>query len=289
MAPLTGLPASSAAAAARPAVAVVVAGTKPQGLNAADVVWEEVTSPVRYIAVFQSQQASAVGPVTTTQPTDRMALAVLHPVVAYHGAAAKYFIKLLDASSVLDMGQATDAGLYKGSAGAYTVSTRAFNRPAAKAKATAPTALFPYWTAGSQTLGVRESRPASVKVHIPGAGTQVWTFDGHADRWSLTRGGPAVQVANLVIQTVSYKQIKVGPKTGLSVPSAQVLGTGQTQVFSGGAGGGTTGTAVGGIWSKQKLGDVTSYFDTGGNPMVFEPGPTWIILAPDGTQVTTST
>jgi hypothetical protein len=283
-APLTGLPASSAVAAAGPAVAIVVAGPKPQGLNAADVIWEEVTNPVRYIAVYQSQQADNVGPVTTTQPTDRMALAVLRPLVAYHGADAKYFIKLLDGSSVTDMGASNDPKLYKGSAGNYTVSTRAVVRAAAKASA--PPSLFPYWSPGSQALsGSHETRPSSVRLDIPGLGTQRWTFDAHKNRWLLTRGAPGVAVANLVIQTVPYKQIKVGPKAA-AVPSAQVVGTGQAQVFSGSAGGGATGTAATGIWSKPKVGDVTNYFDMGGAPMVFEPGPTWIVLAPNGTTVT---
>ena len=42
IAPLTGLPAASAADATRPAVALAVAGSSPQGLRSADVVFEEM-------------------------------------------------------------------------------------------------------------------------------------------------------------------------------------------------------------------------------------------------------
>ena len=66
IAPLTGLPVASPADAARPAVALDVAGPDPRGLSSADVVFEEITSPVRYIAVYQSRQAAGVGPITAT-------------------------------------------------------------------------------------------------------------------------------------------------------------------------------------------------------------------------------
>src|SRR5215472_8776660 len=73
LAPLTGLPAASAAAAGKPAVALDLAGPDPSGLSSADLVLQEFSSPVRYIAVYQSRQATA-GPVTGTQPTDKAAL-----------------------------------------------------------------------------------------------------------------------------------------------------------------------------------------------------------------------
>src|SRR5580658_2672033 len=49
VAPLTGLTVT-AATAQRPAVAVAVAGSDPVGLGSADLVFEEITSPVRYLA-----------------------------------------------------------------------------------------------------------------------------------------------------------------------------------------------------------------------------------------------
>src|SRR5712671_4674283 len=62
MAPLTGQPAT-ARGAGRAAVAVPVTSDHPQGLAAADLVFEELSSPLRYIAVYQSRDDSAVGPV----------------------------------------------------------------------------------------------------------------------------------------------------------------------------------------------------------------------------------
>ena len=283
-APLTGLPVRSAADAARPAVALVVSGVTPRGLTAADVVFEEMTTPVRYIAVFQSRQASAVGPITSTQPTDREALAVLHPLVGYQGAAAPFFIKLLDKSKVHDAGFAHFPGAYKATSAGLTASTSALAR--AVHGDAAPPPLFSYRGLGAgAAAGTSASALRSVGVSIPGHGTQDWAFDSRADRWVLTSGGPRVEVANLVIQTVSYKQVGVGRRTGLTVSSAQVIGAGRAEVLSSGAG---RGYAAMGTWSKPRSGDVTNYFGPGGSLVEFQPGPTWVILAPRGTQVSSS-
>jgi hypothetical protein len=289
VAPLTGLPVASAADAARPAVALDVAGPAPRGLSSADVVFEEITSPVRYIAVYQSRQGADVGPVTTTQPTDRAALAVLHPLIGYNGAAAKFFVKLLDRTKITDASDSHNPELYKSTAAGLVTSTQAISR--AVSGVAAPPSLLPYrdvGPGGSTLAGQGELKRSSVRVDIPGSGTQHWTFDAHKDRWFLTSGGPRVQVANLIVQTVRYKQISVKPRRGIIVPSAQLTGAGRAEVFSGAGGGGTGGTAASGTWSKPHNNDVTNYFDSSGAPMAFVPGPTWIILAPPGTQVSAS-
>jgi Protein of unknown function (DUF3048) C-terminal domain/Protein of unknown function (DUF3048) N-terminal domain len=288
LAPLTGLPVASSADAARPAVALDVAGPSPRGLAAADVVFEEATSPVRYIAVYQSREAAGVGPITTTQPTDRAALAVLHPLIGYDGAAAPYFVKLLDSTKIIDVGYAGHSSLYTPAAAGPTTSTRAIARAAPGA--TAPPPLFSYRDTGvaGGALADRESRRTSVSVTVPGLGSQDWVFNQKADRWLLTGGGPKVQAANLVIQTVQYKQIKVSPRLGVFVPSALVIGAGKAEVFSGSTSGGSGGTAAAGTWSKPRLTDLTNYFGSSGAPMAFLPGPTWIILAPSATHVSTA-
>jgi len=286
LAPLTGLPVPSSADAARPAVALDISGGKPHGLTAADVVLEEFASPVRYIAIYQSRQASNVGPIAPTQPTDRAALAVLHPLVGYHGAASNYFIKLLDKTKITDVSFSRAAALYATTATGLTTSTRAILRRAGGDAAPQP--LFYYrgvGAAGNTLASSGESRRSSVSVAVPGFPVQHWTFDQHANQWKLTHGGPAVTVANLVVQTVHYKQLNISPRHGVVVPSAEITGTGQAQVFSAGSHGGSGGTVAAGTWSKPRINDLTNYFDSHGAPMAFQPGPTWIILAPPGTQV----
>jgi hypothetical protein len=268
-------------------VALDISGSNPSGLASADVVFEQASSPVRYIAVYQSQKATGVGPITTTQPTDRTVLEVLRPLVGYDGAAAKYFIKLLDNAKVTDVGFAGHSSLYTSRAAGPTTSTQAIEREAGKA--TAPQPLFSYRGPGTgSTLSGTEFRRSSVSIALPGLGTQDWTFDSRADRWALTRGGPKVQAANVVVQTVPYKQVKINPSQGVIVPVAEAIGTGKAEVFSGSVSGGSGGTAATGTWSKPHAGEITNYFDSTGALMAFQPGPTWIILAPAGTRISTA-
>lgn len=289
LAPLTGLPTANAAAAGRSAVAVDLAGPDPSGLTSADVVFQEFSSPVRYVAVFQSKQATA-GPVTGSQPTDKQALSVLHPLLGYDGAAAPSFITSLHKSKVVkDAGYAGHPSLYTTGARGLIASTKAITN--AVTGQTAPPPLFRYRGAssGADTLAATGvSRPTSAHVTIPGYGTEHWAFSPRHDSWELTSGGPRVRVANVVVQTVSYKSVGINRRAGLSAQVAQVMGSGRAQVLSGSATGGSGGTAASGTWSKPHINDVTIYLETSGSPMAFQPGPTWIILAPVGTQVSTS-
>jgi len=289
LAPLTGLPAASAATAGRPAVALDLAGPDPSGLTSADVVFQEFSSPVRYVAVFQSKQATA-GPVTGAQPTDKQALSVLHPLLGYDGAAAPSFITSLDRSKVVkDAGYTDHPSLYTTGTQGPIASTKAITN--AVTGQTAPPPLFQYRGAisGADTLAATGvSRPTSAHVTIPGYGTEYWAFSPQHDSWELTSGGPRVRVANVVVQMVSYKSIGINRRAGLSAQVAQVIGGGRAEVLSSSAPGGSGGTAASGVWSKPHLKDVTSYVETSGSLMAFQPGPTWIILAPPGTQVSTS-
>jgi hypothetical protein len=288
LAPLTGLPAASEAAADKPAVALDLTGSDPSGLTSADLVFQEFSAPVRYIAVFQSKQATA-GPVTGTQPADKQALSVLHPLIGYDGAAAPFFITSLDKSKLKDAGYGAHPSLYTTGTQGLTTSTQAII--SAVTGETAPPQVFRYRgsSSGANTLAATGvSRPTSARVSIPGNATQDWTFSQKHNAWELTSGGPPVRVANVIVQTVPYKTIGINKRAGISAQVAQVLGRGHAEVLSGSAAGGSGGTAASGTWAKTHIRDVTSYLENSGSPMAFQPGSTWIILAPPGTTVSTS-
>jgi hypothetical protein len=268
--------------AQRPAVAVDVSGSDPAGLGSADVVFVEVTSPIRYLAVFQSEDASSVGPVTSTRPADGELLSVLHPLFCYAGGTSS-FIAALDATKVIDDGYAGHASLYSAGPGGLTVAPAML--AAAGGSDGPPPPLFSYRAPGQSLASAREVHPTSVKVVIPGQPTEQWTFDSRADRWVETAGGPRVSVANLVVQIVTFKAVYLSRKYGQTVPSARVFGTGPVTVLSGSAPGHGGGTSASGIWRKPGFPGVTDYLDSADVPMNFDPGPTWIVLAPAGTQI----
>jgi hypothetical protein len=279
-APLTGLTAASAPDAIRPAVALVVAGPSPQGLGSADVVFEEITTPLRYIAIYQSRAATGVGPITTTRPADGQVLSVLHPLFGYDGGTAPA-VRNLDKTKVTDLGGLRYPSLYTSTPQGLTASTQTM---AAAAQDGPPPPLFSYRGSGTNASDRFAStgtwHATSVQLTIPGAGTQTWNYDQHTGRWSQS-GGPAAQIANLVIQTVPYKAVSLDARLGLTAPSAEVIGTGDVEVLSGDM-------AADGTWAKRGLAEVTNYFDKNGSPLELEPGPTWVILAPQGTRVKTA-
>ncbi len=280
MAPLTGLFAA-AATTQQPAVAVAVADSDPVGLGSADLVFEERTSPVRYLAVFQSQQVSKVGPVTSILPTDGQALSVIHPLTTYNGGTSG-FISVLDATKIIDDGYQTHSSLYSAAQGGLTVSTAAV---AATGRSDGPPPpLFSYGALGTSLASAQETHPGSVRVDIPGQAPERWSFDARTDRWVETADGLRVSVANLVVQIVSFKTVYLSHRYGETAQSARFIGTGQVTVFSGKTPGGSMGSAAAGTWFKPSLSTVTNYFDAAHVPMNFEPGPTWVVLAPAGTQ-----
>jgi DUF3048 family protein len=284
-APLTDVAAASAADAQRRAVALVLSGSDPRGLTSADIVYQEFAAPVRYIAVFQSKEASGVGPLTSTQPTDGQALSVLRPLFGYDGGTP-VFTKVLDHTDVTDLGFTKHRSLYSAAGPGVTASTRAVQR--AVHGSGAPPQVFYYQGEGSSVVlaTAHLSKPASAKVTVPGYGTESWSYDSRTGLWTLTGGGPRVQVANVVVQTVAYKQAVVSHRAGTTVPSARLIGKGPVEVLSGTAGG--SGMAAPGTWAKPHLNQLTDYIDASGYPMAFQPGPTWVLFAPKGTKFSTS-
>jgi hypothetical protein len=281
-----------ATVAARPAIALAVGGRRPRGLASADLVFEEVTRPsVRYIAVFQTRQASVIGPITSTRPADGMALSVLHPLYGYDGGTPG-FLEVLRLSKVRDIGYSRHPALYQARGGQIMTSTSAiWKRAAAVRRDSSPPPLFQYRDRDggpAQLAAAGQRHVTSVKIILPGAATQRWQFDSAANGWRLISGGPRVEVSDLIVEIVRYKTVFLSHRDGRTAPSARVIGAGRAFVLTGDAGtpdSVPTGLAAVGNWSKPGLTAVTNFLDSQDFPLAMQPGPTWVILAPRSTRV----
>jgi hypothetical protein len=271
-------------------VALAIAGARPRGLGQADIVYEEISSPVRYLALFQSREAAGVGPITGTRPADGMIAGVLHAAVGYDGGTPG-FISVLSHQQVRDMGAATHPALYHQGAGGVTTGTARF---LARRGQPAPQ-FFPFrgegLLASDQLAASGTWRAARVQIRMPGAPAERWQYDAAARLWRRTAGGPAASAANLVVQRVQYKQVFLSHRDGITAPSARVFGAGQAIVLSSTAQTpvtGPLGLAVRATWAKPGVSDLTVFTAAGHGPVDFAPGRTWVILAPPGSKVTTS-
>jgi hypothetical protein len=272
-APLSGVPVSDAVAR-RPVLAVAVGSDPaPRGLDRADVIIEEITTPIRYLALYQSRDASVVGPITQTRPVDAQLLPVARPAVAYSGGPSG-FVQQLQRSGVMDLGYLTHPASYQDSASGLFAATATLYALTDGAASSPPLLTF---AAPGQSFATKGAVPArEVVVTMPGAPTQKWTYVAAARAWQ--RDDPGIRVSNLILQEVPYKQVELRHGKGVFVASARALGSGRSTVLSGPA-------AVGGQWLRPGPRQVTNYLDAADVPVRLAPGSTWVVLVPPGSNV----
>lgn len=277
-APLTGLPVGEDTAA-EPAVAVPVVerdgGTAPKGLSRADLVYQEFDRPgtSHLLAVYQSRSAGRIGPVDITRPVDVKLLPVLRPAYAFAGGPMGFVVQVA-AAGLHGVNRVTTPAAFRGS---YT-STALVTRHAGH-RLTAPPPVLSFAEAGDP-LGEHAGHSTKLTVRVPGQRTQVWAYDAGAKLWRRTKGGSDVAVANVVVQRVAYKNVVNGHIAGGITASALAVGHGACVAVS-------RDESVTCTWSRPGRDRQTNYADATAAALQFQPGASWILLAPPGTKVTT--
>lgn len=283
IAPLTGAPATSTQTATRGAIAVVVTlktgAPAPVGLNDADYVFEEVLgkNDHRLIAVFQSRDATKIGPVGDPGMVDLRLLPVLRPITANDGQPDRFAKRLHANTSLVDRSYPAAASSYQKS-GTWLYTSTAALYAHAPAGITPPN-IFPFVQPGLRMTSVVARATASVSITMPGESAEVWTYDtAHA---VFTRASPALSVANVIVLNVPYDSVPTANKKGSPVvASANVIGSGSCLIAS-------AGFSAPCSWSRTKAQAIPDIVDSSGYPVRLAPGPTWIVLAPTASKTTT--
>jgi hypothetical protein len=286
--PLTGV--SAGAVADRPALAVKIENSidaRPQtGLNAADLVWEEVVEGgiTRFVAVYHSNLPPEIGPVRSIRPMDPAITAPLHGLLAFSGGVPTY------------VGAARNSGLQvltqdSGTDGFHRISTR---RPPHNVYATpetlvaqaddahraAPAAQFAYPKAGRQPTAVTEGQPTgTLALTMSGVGHPHWTWNAEAGRWlraegstpAVEAGGSQLAATNVVVLRVDVVSTDARDPAGNPVPETLLTGSGKALVASGGH-------TVAATWSKAEIDDPVTLTGTDGDQVTLAPGNTWVEL-----------
>jgi hypothetical protein len=291
--PLTGR--ETDASVDRPALAVKIensAAARPQsGLNAADIVWEEVVEGgiTRYVAVYHSDLPSEIGPVRSIRPMDAAIAAPLGGLFAFSGGLPS-FVSAVD-----------DAGLQvlshdAGAAGFYRVGTRRaphnvyadprrFLDQADQEHQAAPLAQFDFATAGEQPTAIAAGTPAAaVQLKLSGSSRPEWTWSQADLAWLRAEGGtPAMsadggrlRATNVVVLRVDIVNTGYHDPAGNPVPETRLVGGGEALVATGGH-------AVAGAWSKLALSAPVILTGPLSSPVRLAPGTTWVELVPTGT------
>ncbi len=296
--PLSGEPPALGAVPGRPALAVKIdnyPAARPQsGLDKADVIFEEPVEGgiTRYVAVFQCQNASLVGPIRSARNIDIGIAGQLGTPLLAHVGGIDPVIADIDASPLVDVDIGSSESLEIHPAGRVapydTYSTTAIMWGTHPTMTTPPQPLFDF----STTVPAGGTPVSTVNIDFSGTSDVTWKWNPVTSTFQRFYGimpdtladGTQNAASNVIVQ---YVQISYGPwlensEGGLEVqadlyPNA----TGAAVVYR-------NGQAFPATWNRGALGSPTQFVNSAGQVIPMDPGQTWVELVPNTIQAITT-
>ncbi|HXW36000.1 MAG TPA: DUF3048 domain-containing protein [Acidimicrobiales bacterium] len=294
--PLTGSPAPGGVVPERPALAIKVDNypdARPQsGLDQADIVFEEPVEGgiTRFVAVFQCQEASLVGPVRSARYPDVGILDQLSKPIFIHAGGIDPIIEMLDEANLYNDDLFTHGAIVQRLSTRYPPYNTYVSTSAAwglePQDTTPPAPVFSY-------SDLPPPGTAVASIHIPFSGTsdETWTWSAKSNQWLLaysglpetdaTTGAP-IAATNVVVQMV---QTSTGPWLENDLGGYEV----EVDPTSGGA---VTvlrnGKAITGTWQRASIDSPMDLVASDGSTIPLQPGNTWVEMVPSYIQVTTA-
>lgn len=283
---------------ARPAVAVKIensAQSRPQtGLEAADVVWEEMVEGgiTRFNAVYHSAIPETVGPIRSVRPMDAAIAAPLGGILVMSGGQGPFVAAMREAGLQVMSNDEGAAGMYRNRSkvaphNVYGTMSE-FLANADDSRAVPPPAQFAFAVTGQGASAVISGSAAGrVAISFP-ASRPSWDWDG--ERWLRNEGsaaavsasGERLAATNVVVLRVDIRDTGTLDPAGNPVPETVLEASGEALVASGGM-------VVTGTWSKAGVGEPVVLTGADGAPLLLAPGNTWVELVPNrGGSVSTS-
>jgi hypothetical protein len=285
--PLTGLPGE---VVERTALAVKVenpSDARPQsGLEAADVVWEEMVEGgiSRFVAVYHSQLPDAVGPVRSVRPMDGAIAGPTGGILACSGGQSRFIEKTRDAGLQV---------IVEGGSGYFRSTDRRsphnlYVRPAeiiARADSSHKGSPLPEFVfaanAATATAAVAGSPITKLNVTISSVAKPDWTWDAATGKFlraekgtpSLSASGVRLSADNVIVLAVEVRSAGGTDAAGSSIPETILVGSGAAVVATGGK-------VVEAEWSKSAVDQPVVLKTKDGKAIELAPGQTWIELAP---------
>jgi hypothetical protein len=292
--PLTDLPAPGGKAPEREPLAVKIGNeiqARPQsGLNEADIVYDTPAEGgvMRYIAVYQCETPSLIGPIRSVRWVDWHVLEVFkHVELAFVAGIGP------NRSTVASLPFIDDADDFLHSL-AYQQNPDRVAPDSTYASAAALWHLFGYhaapkpifdYTTAPLPKGAQPVRDFA--INFSGGTDVVWQWDSSTGQWIHTYSGvpdtdaltnQPVTTTNVVVQVVHYK---IGPYNEDPEPQSgdvesQTVGSGKGWVLR-------NGEAIRVTWNRASLTSPTTYTSSRGQPVDLTPGRTWVEFVLDYT------
>jgi hypothetical protein len=282
----------------RPALAVKIGnepeGARPQsGLNEADIVFDTPAEGfiMRYVAVYQCQNATQIGPDRSVRWVDWHLIRQFHnPILAYAGGIGynlNIVASLKWANSENLLGNAGGAGirttnrvppdnLYTSTSVLYALAG-AFNK-----KNGPPPPIFRY--SASPSAGSTPAAAVRINFSYDTDVTWTWSAAGHSWIHGYSEGpdidaltGSPVTTTNVVVLIVKYKFGKYAEHIGESGDfESETLGSGPGYIFR-------DGRAIKVTWSRQFVTEPWKFTGPNHEVVSLAPGRTWVELLPNTT------
>jgi hypothetical protein len=278
----------------RPALLVKIGnepdGARPQsGLNEADVIFDTPAEGfiMRYVAVYQCNDASAIGPTRSVRWVDwnMVARQFVSPILAFAGGIDP------NVNGVAATPWISGANLLEG---AQAAGTRISSRVPPDNLYTSTKALYALFPSKRQPppaifdfgahLSPQATPAASIEIDFSGGTDVVWKWGGKSHEWLHTYlgtpdidtlTGAQVTTTNVVVVVAHYT---IGPyiesRGGSGDIESQLVGTGSGYLLR-------NGTSVPITWHRPTYLGKTTFTDSSGNPVTLAPGRTWVEIVPD--------
>ncbi len=271
----------------RPALALKIdnaPGARPHvGLNSADIVYEEMVEGQlsRFIAIYQSQVPSEVGPIRSIRTGDFDVIQQFNTPLLGASGANRFVLNQLKTEPVINVNALVAGGAY------YRVR----GRSAPHNLITSPARLWEFAGNNGGTPGPAfvyrrtdaTALPTATNVQSLtinfGSSTATYHWDQGANGWARDQNGTAhkdsrgqrIAPDNVVVQVTHYDVSAADSQS----PEAVSVGSGQVFVL-------TNGYLVEGTWSRANPDSAVVLKDSSGTIIKLATGTTWVALAPPG-------
>ncbi len=267
---------------------------RPQsGLDKADIVFEEPVEGAitRYVAVFQCQNASEVGPIRSARNIDIGILGEFGRPLLVNVGGIDPVLANIAASPIIENDLRIDSSVVQHAPGRVApYDTYASTSALWGLRPAQPTPSAPVFTF-SKTVPTG-TPAASVAVPFSSNSNVVWKYDPATEQYLRSYGsspdvltdGVQNSAANVIVQVV---QITYGPWLENDVGGLEVQAnlyqdaSGPAEIFR-------NGMEIAGTWHRDALGQPTQFTSSTGVPITLEPGRTWVELVPSTITVTTT-
>lgn len=258
------------------------------GVGSADVVYVEMVEGQlsRLIALFHTTLPDEIGPVRSVRTTDPDVLTAYGtPALIFSGGAGGPLDNFASSGLIDASEDAIGSAFWRSSAAKTPYNLHANAAEVASTLSGIGVPTSPGFTFGADYPALAGQRDVgTVSARFENALSfeftdGVWNYIRRGSVQSDGADGADFAFDNLLVQHTTAQPDGTVDVNGVQSYKTNTIGNGAVTLYR-------DGKAIDGTWTRADATSPTVYADAGGAPLLFKPGKTWVVLAPE--QVPTS-